>query len=77
VSSRRASKTASCPAKRIARSGNQRPAQLHAGPIDGVAGGKVVAAVEHHIGIGDQRFQRFAGKPTADRRDPYLGIEGL
>ena len=32
------------------RAAHQRPAVLHAGGVDGMAGAEVVAAVEHHVG---------------------------
>jgi hypothetical protein len=49
--------------------GHQRFAVMYAGPVDGVAGGKVVGAVEDDVGAGDQRLEFGAGQPFLHRDD--------
>ncbi len=50
------------------RARNQRLAVLHAGAVDGVAGGEIVGAVEHHIGGGNFLIQALAGQSFLQRR---------
>jgi len=57
--------------------GNQRLLVMHAGAVDGVAGGEIVGAVEHDIDRRDQRVERFARQPLLQRDDLDLGIDGV
>ena len=57
--------------------GYQRFLVMHAGPVDGVPGGKIVGAVEHDIGRGDQRIERLAGQPLLQRHDVDFRIDRL
>ena len=51
----RGSNTPTWPSKRIAAPDTSGTPVRHAGAIDGVAGGEIVAAVEHHVGAGAPR----------------------
>ena len=54
---------------------DQRFAVLHAGAVDGVAGGEVVAAVEDDVGGGDARVELGAGQPALQRHHFDRGIQ--
>ena len=47
----------------------------HAGPVDGVPGGEVVGAVEHHVGAGHQAVELGRTDTLADRGQFDLRIE--
>jgi hypothetical protein len=48
---------------------------LHAGGIDGVAGGEVVAAVQHDIGLRNQVVQQAIIGAVRHRRDAHIGVD--
>ena len=57
--------------------GNQGLRVLYAGAVEGVAGGKVVGAVEHHLGLGYQRVERQRIDPFFQPHHIHFGIEPL
>ena len=40
-----------------------------------MAGGEVVAAVEHHVGVGDERVEQRRIGPLLQRDDAHLGVD--
>jgi hypothetical protein len=56
---------------------HQRHAVLHAGAVDGVAGGKVVGAVQHHQGGGHQSVEQGSVGALQHRVDAHLGVDGV
>ena len=63
------------PVKAHARARHQRFFVRDTCAINCVARGEVVAAVEHHIGLGDQRVERRAGDPLFHQLDFCFGID--
>ena len=47
----------------------------HAGAVHRVAGGKVVAAVEHYVGLGHPLFQRVALQALGKRYHRHLRVD--
>ncbi len=49
---------------------------LDAGSVDGVAGGEVVGAVDHHVGIGHQRIEQRCVGALDHGGDDHIGVDG-
>jgi len=55
--------------------GHQRLAMMHAGAVDGVARGEVVAAVEDDVDGGNQRIERGARQPLLQGNDFDIRVD--
>ena len=55
--------------------GHQRFAMLHASAVDGVAGGEIVAAIQHHVRVRDELLQAVAFESLVDADDAACGID--
>ena len=52
------------------------PAVPHASRVDRLAGGEVVTAIEHHVGLGHQRIETLARQPLGQRHHLDVRVQG-
>ena len=57
------------------RTGDQRLAQLHAGPVDRVPGGEVVTPVDDDIGLCGKRSKPLFVHALRERDHPHFGVD--